>query len=295
MTENSKQHQTQNILIAILLVLTLGLSVLYFREKSKNIKQVEINTELTVTKDSLQGRLVEMILEYDNLKTNNEEINRQLLAEKEKVRELLTRLQRERNFSQAKFTEYERELATLRKIMRSYIVQIDSLNQSNIALRQENQQVKKRIQQVETERAQISKKLEEASEKVDLASVLRPINIFALGLTRRGKEATRARNVEKIKVCFTLDQNPIAKPGNRFIYVQVTAPGGAIIPNEQQDSVNVDGEKLLYSARREVDYQNESLDVCIFVDVTDELPKGIYKIELFADNRHIGTSSFTLK
>ncbi|HON18784.1 MAG TPA: hypothetical protein PK990_06400 [Salinivirgaceae bacterium] len=293
-SENSKKGTVQDILIIILSVLTIGLGILYFMEKKKNIQQVEVNVELTNTKDSLETRLEQMIEEYDNLKTNNEQIRVQLLAEKEKVKDLLTRLRNERDYSRAKIAEYEKELGTLRKIMRSYIVQIDSLNQSNVALRAENKQVKQKIKAIETEREEISKKLEEASEKVDQASVLRPINIEAQTFNHRGKEVSRARNVEKIKVCFTLDQNPIAKPGNRFIYVQITGPEG-IIPNAEQDSVLVDGEKYLYSAKREVDYQNQSIDVCLFVDVTGELTKGIYKIELFADKRHIGTGSFTLK
>ncbi len=291
----TKQSLIQNILIGVLTLLVGLLGVLYFVEKKKNIQQVQINVDLTNTKDSLENRLVEMISEYDNLKTNNQEINAQLLSEKERVKDLLSRLRNERSYSQSKFAEYEKELGTLRKIMRSYIVQIDSLNQSNIALRSENRDVKRKMQEVESERQEISKKFEEAAEKVDIASVLRPINIVAEGLSKRGRDVSRARNVEKIKICFTLDKNPIAKPGNRFIYVRVTRPDNVVIENPQRDSVMVGEEAVVYSARREVDYQNESLDICIFVDIENEIPKGTYRLELYADQRHIGSGSVSFK
>jgi predicted nuclease with TOPRIM domain len=285
----------QNILIGVLTLLVGLLGVLYFVEKKKNIQQVEVNVDLTNTRDSLENRLVDMISEYESLKTNNQEINTQLLGEKERVKELLTRLRNERSYSHSKFAEYEKELGTLRKIMRSYIVQIDSLNQSNIALRSENRDVKRKMQEVETERKEISKKFEEASEKVDIASVLRPINIAAEGLSKRGRDVSRARNVEKIKVCFTLDKNPIAKPGNRFIYVRVVRPDNLAVENTQRDTLFIGQEPVVYSARREVDYQNEALDVCIFVDIANEIPKGNYRLELFADNRHIGNGSVSFK
>ncbi|MGB4627036.1 MAG: hypothetical protein ACOX0M_06580 [Salinivirgaceae bacterium] len=291
----SKQSLIQNILIGVLTLMVGLLGVLYFVEKKKKVEQIEINVELTTTKDSLESRLVEMISEYEMLKTDNQEINQQLLEEKERVKDLLTRLRNERNYNRAKSEEYEKELSTMRKIMRSYIVQIDSLNQSNIALRSENRDVKQKIKKVETERAEINKRYQEASEKVSIASVLRPINIVGEGISKRGRDITRARNVDKIRVCFTLDQNPIAVPGNRFIYLSVTQPNGSVMDNDMNDTLFIDDSPILYSARREVDYQNESLDVCIYVDVKTEISKGTYRLELFADNHKIGESSVSFK
>lgn len=293
--QSSKQSIIQNILIGALSIMVVLLGVLYFVEKKKNVEQVEINIDLTTTKDSLESRLVEMITEYETLKTNNKEIENQLITEKERVKELLTRLRNERNYSQSKFAEYEKELGTMRKIMRSYIVQIDSLNQSNIALRSENRDVKKKIKVVESERAELNKKYEEASEKVDIASVLRPINIVGEGLSKRGRDVSRARNVEKIKVCFTIDKNPIAASGSRYVYLKITRPDGIIIENQQNDTLFIDNTPILYSAKREIDYQNEALDVCIYVDILTKIPKGDYKIELFADKRAIGEGRLFLK
>lgn len=297
MTTNnpSKQALIQNILIGVLIILVGVMGILYFVEKKKNIQQVEVNEDLNYAKDSIENRLVDMISEYETLKTNNNEINEQLLGEKERVKELLQRIRNERNYSHSKFTEYEKELGTLRKIMRSYIVQIDSLNQSNIALRSENRTVKKQIQKVETEKEEITKRFDEAAEKVDIASSLRPINISLFGVNRNDREVSRSRNVEKFKTCFTIDKNPIAKSGARYIYVRVRRPDRITIENQERDTVMIDEMPIVYSARREIDYQNQSMDVCVYVDAPEDLPKGIYQVDIYADLRHIGTGSTTLK
>ncbi|MDD2562619.1 MAG: hypothetical protein PHU27_00180 [Salinivirgaceae bacterium] len=297
MTTNnpSKQALIQNILIGVLIILVGVMGILYFVEKKKNIQQVEVNEDLNYAKDSIENRLVDMISEYETLKTNNNEINEQLLGEKERVKELLQRIRNERNYSHSKFTEYEKELGTLRKIMRSYIVQIDSLNQSNIALRSENRTVKKQIQKVETEKEEITKRFDEAAEKVDIASSLRPINISLFGVNRNDRDVSRSRNVMKFKTCFTIDANQIAKPGARYIYVRVRRPDKLTIENQQNDTIIIDEIPIIYSARREIDYQNQSMDVCVYVDAPENLPKGIYQVDIYADLRYIGTGSTTLK
>ncbi|HQH41095.1 MAG TPA: hypothetical protein PK825_05070, partial [Bacteroidales bacterium] len=46
-----------------------------------------------------------------------------------------------------KINLYKKELVTLREIMKSYIVQIDSLNRRNMQLVEENEEVKERLDQ----------------------------------------------------------------------------------------------------------------------------------------------------
>ena len=292
---NTKQSLIQNILIAALTLLVAAFGIMYFSEKRKNIQKTDENTELTITKDSLEGRLVEMIYQYDSLKTNHREINEQLLVEKQKVVDLLTNLRNERSYSRSKISEYEKELGTMRKIMQSYIVQIDSLNQSNIALRAENKDVRQRIQQVTTQKEEMTKKYEDASVKVGIASALRAIKISGEGMSKRERDITRARNIDKFKVCFTLDQNHVAPAGNRYVYLKITRPDNILIENSAKDVIIIDEQLVVYSARREVDYQQEAIDVCIFAEANGEMPKGTYKIELFADNRSIGKGTMSFK
>lgn len=295
MKDNSKTNLAQNILIGALSALLIAVGALYVVEKKKNIEQTAINIDLNTEKERLEGRLQDMVDEYELIKTDNQKINQELLGEKERVKELLEKLRAERNYSYSKIAEYEKELGTMRKIMRSYIVQIDSLNQSNIALRTENRTVKRRMQAIESEREEISKKYEEASEQVGLAKVLRPYNIKATGLNRRGKEVARARNVEKVQVCFTLDKNPIAPAGNRYMYVALTLADGQVVATPEGGEIEVDGQLAAYSARREVDYQNESLDVCVFIDIAGELPAGLHRVDIYSEGERLADAAVAFK
>jgi predicted nuclease with TOPRIM domain len=284
-----------NITLAILTLAVIGLAWLYYTEKEKNKVQVQENVELNIQKDSIESNLENMIAEYESLQTTNDEVNKELLAEKERVQELLKKLRNERYYSRSKFKEYEKELGTLRKIMRSYIVQIDSLNQSNIALRQENRQVRTKYKDVQSQNEELTTKVEEATQKVEVASILRAINITAAGLNENGKERTRTKQINKFRACFTIDQNRVVEAGAKTIYLRIITPADFVMENQQLDSVKVSGTNVMYSAKRDLDYNNESIDLCIYYQVYETLPEGVYKFEIIHGNHIIGTSQMVLK
>lgn len=284
-----------NITLAILTLAVIGLAWLYYTEKEKNKEQIQKNVELTLTKDSLERNLENMIAEYESLETTNEEVNKELLTEKERVQELLTKLRNERTYSRRKFEEYEKELSTLRKIMRSYIVQIDSLNQSNIALRKENRQVRTKYKDVKSENKELSEKVEEATEKVEEASILRAIDITAEGLNKRGNTRNRHKRIEKFRACFTIDQNRIVEPGKKTIYMRIITPADFVLENQQLDSIKVNNSNIMYSAKRKVEYNNKAIDMCIYYQVYEKLQPGMYRFEIIHGNHIIGNSKLEVK
>lgn len=292
---NKRSNIFYNITLSILTIAVIGLAYLYYVEKEKNKVQVTQNVDLTVKKDSLEKKLENMIAEYESLETTNADINKDLLAEKNRVKQLLVKLRNERNYSRTKSAEYEKELSTLRKIMRSYIVQIDSLNQSNIKLRTENSKVRTKYKKVESKNKELNEKYENANKKIDIASTLRALNISAVGLNKRGRVKKRISQVQKFKVCLTIDQNKIVKPGKRDVYLRIISPADFVLENAKLDSLKVDNENIMYSAKREIVYENASIDMCIFYQVYEDLVPGVYKIELYADGKLIGKSSLKLK
>ncbi|MDA3866047.1 MAG: hypothetical protein PF489_04765 [Salinivirgaceae bacterium] len=294
-SSSNRSNLFYNITLAILTLAVIGLAWLYYIEKEKNRIQVVENVELNQAKDSLEYNLENMIAEYESLQTNNDAVNQELLEEKERVKSVLEKLRNERTYSRSKFKEYEKELGTLRKIMRSYIVQIDSLNQSNIALRKENKQVRTRYRSVETQNQELSEKVEEASRKVEVASVLRAISVSAEGLNKNGKERSRNKQIDKFRACFTIDENRIVEPGTKTIYMRIITPADFVLENQQLDSVMVNDTKIMYSAKRDLEYANKPIDMCIYYQVYETLPEGVYVFELIHGNNIIGSTSMELK
>ena len=140
-------------MIALTIILAgafVFLVVRYFDQKNK---MTEMETALTQEKDSLANQLRLIIKGYDTLKTDNDSLKAGLEREKNKIKKLLTL-----NASNIQLIKkYKSEITTMREIMKSYIVQIDSLNTRNKALSAENTEIKHQITQVQSTNTELQK------------------------------------------------------------------------------------------------------------------------------------------
>ena len=118
---------------------------------------------------------------------------------------------------------------------------------------------------------------------------------MAVALNKKRKETTELRNLDKVRVCFTLRENPIAAAGNKIVYLRVVRPDQLVITPSPDNLFEVKGEQLIFSANRAVDYANADIEMCIFLDNTGDFIAGTYNVELYLDGEKIGTGSFVLK
>ena len=279
------------VMIFTTIVLTLGLIGLVALYYSQKNKMVEMEQVLTEEKDSLANELRNMIYGYDTLKTSNDTLNAKIDRQKNKIKQLL-----DISASNAVLIrKYKAEISTMREIMKSYIVQIDSLNTRNKALVAENMEVRQQIADVQQSNVELSQAKEELSQKVTVASVIPAKDIVAVALNKKRKETTEVKRLDKVRVCFTLRENPIAKAGNKIVYLRVIRPDQLVITSSPDNLFEVKGEQMIFSANRAVDYANADIEMCIFLDNTGDFIPGVYSVELYLDGDLIGTSSFTLK
>jgi len=278
-------------MIVSTIILTLGLIalvVLYYNQKSK---MVEMEQVLTEEKDSLANELRMMMYGYDTLKTTNDTLNAEIQRERTRIQKLL-----EVNASNAQLIrKYKAEISTMRDIMKSYIVQIDSLNTRNQILTAENVEIKQQMTAVQETNVELEKVKEELTSKVTVASVIQAKDVVAVALNKKRKETDELRNLDKVRVCFTLRENPIAAAGNKVVYLRVVRPDQLVITPSPDNLFEVKGEQLIFSANRAVDYANSDIEMCIFLDNTGDFIPGTYNVELYLDGEKIGTGAFTLK
>jgi hypothetical protein len=271
----------------ILAVVLIFLVVMYFDQRHK---MVEMETELTHEKDSLANELMLMVAAYDTMKTNNDSLNANLEREKKRIIQLLSI-----NASNVQLIrKYKSEIGTMRDIMKSYIVQIDSLNTRNKLLVAENVQIRHEISKVQNTNIELEKVKEELSSKVEVASVIQAKNIVAAALNKKRKETNRLNLMENLRVCFTLRENPIAQAGQKEVFMRVIRPDSLVITSSPDNLFSYRGNKLIYSANRSADYMNQDLDMCIFLANTGDFIPGNYSVELFLENNIIGRTSFML-
>jgi Tfp pilus assembly protein PilN len=283
-----KNNPVGMIVTSIILGLALiFLIYLYFDKKNK---MVEMETALTQEKDSLATELRHMVVAYDTLKTTNDTLNAGLQKQKNKIVQLLSL-----NASNVQLIKkYRSEITTMREIMKSYIVQIDSLNTKNKMLTSENTEIKQQITQVQNTNSELSKVKEELSNKVEVASIIQAKDIVAVSLNKKQKVTTRINQLDKLRICFTLRENPLAKAGQKDVYMRVIRPDSLVITSSPDNLFDYKGNKIIYSANRQVDYLNQDIEMCIFLDNTKDFIIGNYSVELYLENNIIGRTNFML-
>ena len=281
-----------SIVIVLLAVVSIYLYNLLNQKEKQNLQYQEVQQVLEEEKNSLQGELKDLMEEYESMKSTNDSMNQKLEAQQAKIKKLLT--YNASNLEKIKL--YKKELVTLREIMKSYIVQIDSLNQKNQTLVAENTDVKGKLEQSRVTAKELAQQKEELSKKVQQASVLSAKNIAITALNKRSRENIKADRIAKIKVCFTVRENSIVPAGPRIVYIRIARPDELVLTSSADNLMKFQGEQVVYTEKREIEYENADIDLCIFYDVkAGELIPGIYKVDLFTDGSLIGSSTITLK
>ena len=277
-------------MIALSIILTAALVflvVMYFDQKNK---MIEMETALNHERDSLANELRLMIVAYDTLKTDNEGLNAEIEIQKQKIVKILA--ENASNIQQIR--KFKSEITTMREIMKSYIVQIDSLNTRNKILATENTEIKQKINEVQTVNTELEKVKEELTEKVEVASVIQAKNISAVAVNKKNKETSRLNYMEKLRVGFTLRENPIAEAGKKQIYMRVIRPDSLAISTSSDNLFEYNGNQMIYSATRTIDYMNQDIDVTIWLDNTGDFVVGNYSAEVYLDGVIIGRTTFML-
>jgi hypothetical protein len=135
---------------------------------------------------------------------------------------------------------------------------------------------------------------EELSSKVEIASVIQAKDIVATSLNKRQKPTTKINLLDKLKICFTLRENPLAKAGPKNVYMRVLRPDSLVIATSPDNTFDYKGNKLVYSANRNADYMNQDIEMCIFLDNTGDFIIGNYSVELYLEDNIIGRTTFML-
>ncbi len=290
-TSSNSTAKTLKIIIAVLAVVIVGMVVFLIMNNSKSEGEKQT---LVAEKQVIQNQLEDLQYTYAALKTDNDTLSVQLQEEQERIEVLLEKIKKTEISNRSQLKKYEDELGTLRAIMRSYVTQIDSLNNLNQQLMTENRQIREESQQTQRRADELAQKTTALSGQVEKGAVLKARDVIAVGLNGKGKENARAKNVEKIRVCFTLIENSLTEKGPRNVYLRVKGPDGIVLASSEDNLFAFGDSQLVYSAVREVDYQGDDIEMCIFAD-TPSTQKGTYELTLYSGGALVGSGSVAFK
>ncbi len=295
MTENkSNTGVLYGVLGLLVVILAVAVYMLLDARKNLNVVSADLaeKTEFfRQEKDSLEGELRNIYFRYDTLETNNVELQADMLLQQEKIEKLIA-IQKDDAY---KIRMYRKEMETLRTVLRSYIVQIDSLNMQNQELMAENKQLINTSRRLTTEKEQLQKDKSQLEEIKNLASSLQVSNINLVLLTKRDKETNRVRTTEKVRVDFVIRANKVTPPGEKIIFLRIIRPDEVVLGSPELEMIDLGGEQIPASASRIINYENTDLPISIFWSNDGEIVPGEHIVELYSEGSLIGKTSFVLK
>lgn len=286
--EEKKLKNVMYAMIAVALVLAGVLAYIWWQKSS-------LVRELTLEKEELTAQMIDLQNDYANLSSDYDMINSQLDSSREEVNQLIERIQKTEATNRSKMRQYERELGTLRSIMRNYIVQIDSLNDVNRRLTAEATAARRDAEESRRRTEELSRTVEGLTEQVASGSVIKARGLRTEAYNRSDKVTDRSSRVVRLLTTLSLLENDLAPKGPVRVYIRVTDPDGALLTNSNQRSFTFDGETILCSASREVDYEGKELELSIYLNDIPEYVKGIYTIEAYTDQAMLGSTELLLR
>ena len=280
------------LLVIVVLVLGAAVGVMFSKLNDQKKEAAEVQEILEGQKKTLEEDLTDLQDQFGALQTNNDSLKTLASEQQEKITKLLS-IQADNAY---KIKMYQKELETLRGVLRSYIIQVDSLNQSNIALKAERTELARNLAEERAQRTRLTADKEKLTTTVQKAQILSASDILTIGLNSRSKDTERVRNIEKLKTCFTVRENQIAMAGERVFFLVIVKPDKKVLINKTNDTFQTqEGGEIVYTAKRTIEYENKDIELCIFTDNDDRLTAGNYEANVYCEGYLAGTSTFVLK
>lgn len=301
--KDDKKENRNRLLIILIVLLALAVGVLSFLLLNKSQVADEQMTEILQLENeqlNLKSDLQEMLIQYDTVTVSNERMQAEILAQQEQIRELIKQADKHKDDAWI-IHKLKKEASTLREIMKGYLVTIDSLNTLNVHLRADRDSLSTVLSEVTKEKNQIKTKATDLEAIVTKGSVLTTIDLVAEAILVRGSgkqsPTNRAKRAEMIKLCGILGENKIAKKGRKVLYMRIISPDARVLDDGSGEpkTFKFDGVSGIYSVKREIEYNNEQQEVCVYYTINSELPTGQYIVELYESETKIGTTTFDLK
>jgi len=296
--EKKEKREINKLTLLIMAVIALILIILgavyYIYHQKQQMSDLVEGYELD--KEMLADEYNDLSLQYEGYKfsVSNDSLIALLSTEQAKVQRLQEELRTVKATNVSRINELKKELETLRKIMRNYVIQIDSLNQLNEQLKQENKQVVAQYRQATSQAATLKKEKEQLTERVTLASRLDAANVNVLPVNKRGKQVKKIKQMEQFVVSFIITKNITAPVGEKMIYIRIMKPDDDVLVKSRADVFPFEGKEINYSMKRMIEYDGEETPVTLYWDIEEFLSPGTYRVDIFADGNNIGRKSFTL-
>lgn len=297
--EAARKSYTGLIVLGIVVALiAIGAAVLgyhYLYTKPLQEENEELKELAELEKQEMANQYRDFDLQYEQLQSTlkNDSLIAQIEDERRRTQQLLEELERTKATDAAEIKRLKAEIASLRKVLQSYIMQVDSLNRLNQSLSEENTQIKEQISAANTQISNLSTERNQLRDKVDIAAQLDATGFWVTPKNKKSKDTQKVKEVKKLAFGFTIVKNVTAKNGQRIVYARILKPDNSVMG--KKGTFAYENATLEYTEKKYIDYTGEEAAVTMYSDVEEFLEAGTYKLFIFCDKQMIGQTSFTLK
>ena len=280
-------------IVGLALVGTVAYLYVNLDNQKKENKAMQELAELD--KKEMENEYQQFATQYSEMKTqiSNDSIIAQLTAEHEKTERLLKELKDTKSNDAREIARLKRELATVRAVLRSYVIEIDSLNRLNQNLTAENSRIKGQYNEATRQIEGLNSERASLSEKVAIAAQLDATGISMQLKNKKGKKTDKTSKCKTVQVNFTIAKNVTASNGTKTFYVRITSPSGTTLGGG--GTFNYQNRSLEATMRKAVEYDGRETTISTFWNVSQSLMAGTYQVSVFADGNMIGSRSFSFK
>lgn len=311
MENNPQRSRTNGALLAALIIMTglAGVSgYLYFDQKkvaeNQEVTISERVEELSTTRvklDSISTALDAKIAEVQKLGGDVTELEKvKVELEKDKAS-----LRKGNRISMAK---YEAKIKQYMAFLAEKDTLIANLQRENVTLAtnvktldEENTGLKTQREKLRDSVTTFVAQNQELSTKVTRAAALKAQNVKIYAVNARGKvkedDSYKAKKLDKIKLTYTLLDNPLTKEEPKEVFVRVLDPQGAVVSDMANGSGTfvVDGNETIYTTKQTVNYTNNGQNVELLYTRGIPYKPGKYTVELYSEGFRIGTGEFAVR
>ncbi len=299
MEEQNSPTRKYKIYLSILALLFLVLLFWLFIQRSQLMKLVK---EKEIEKTELQHNLDSLMTEHNKIKVSYGALSDSLKSKDSLIQKNAVEIKKLLD-TEWEYNKIRKKLEMLQKVAQGYVHQMDSLYTVNRELTVENDRIRQEVKTEQNRNQTLIKDKEELKEKMNQAAYIKAYDVtasaFKLKSGRTKEELTdKASRAERIRVCFTIGENPLVAPGKKIIYIRIQRPDNIVVIKSKYDTFVFNGQTLPYSLREDIAYQGKAMNICVVWDKKDKdqpAMKGKYIVTVFADDKEIGSGSFDLK
>lgn len=303
LSQNSaKNKRKKNFLLFAFIVLLLITNIFLLVKVMENDKKVNQQEKVIVStrieKDVLMDQLKTEKSHFELLKTENSGLRKKLSEKDREINNKIAEIEKLINSGdEAQLRKAKTELAKLRKLNDQFISQIALLKKQNKDLSSENAVLNENLSSEKSRVEQLSIENKQLAQKVALGSQLKlsSLKILAFKYKNSGKEVQveKASKTEKLKICFTVLENPITEKGLKTVYIRIINPTGVTLSNISE-TISYKGQTLPVSAKQDFQYDNKDTELCFLWSKPASLIKGDYALELYMEGNQVGFGRFHL-